>query len=182
MLLVSKTPTTVQDEENFASLLRVSPALIAMPLRLYREVTLERQDLRHEGIEELIQTKPSKRKLCLSFLGIWQSSTLLWGGRCENELQALTDEKRSEKLPAVEARGPRNLLSQGYSETVGVLPSARANGRRPVLAAAHQSGARREALERQFYGGEKFGPGVEGFVPQRTQRRWTASWQVCPLY
>ena len=54
LLLASKTPTTVQDEENFASLLRVSAALIAMPLRLYREVTLERQDLLHEGIEELI--------------------------------------------------------------------------------------------------------------------------------
>ena len=97
LLLASKTPTTVQDEENFASLLRVSAALVAMPLRLYREATLERQDLRHEGIEELIQrgfdpidpglfqechlscpgidcgptpiiqTKPSKWKLCLSF-------------------------------------------------------------------------------------------------------------------
>ena len=55
LLLASKTPTTVQDEENFASLLRVSAALVAMPLRLYREATLARQDLRHEGIEELIR-------------------------------------------------------------------------------------------------------------------------------
>ena len=55
LFLDSKTPKTVQDEENFASLLRVSSALVAMPLRLYREETLERQDLRHEGIEELIQ-------------------------------------------------------------------------------------------------------------------------------
>ena len=55
LFLHTKTPKTVQDKENFASLLRVSAALLAMPLRLYREVTLERQGLRHEGIEDLVQ-------------------------------------------------------------------------------------------------------------------------------
>ena len=55
LMLASRTPLTVQDVENFVSLLRVSSALISTPLRLYRQATLERQDLRHEGIEELIR-------------------------------------------------------------------------------------------------------------------------------
>ena len=55
LVLASKTPTTIQDGENFASLLRVSAALVSMPLRIYRQATLERQDLRHEEIEELIR-------------------------------------------------------------------------------------------------------------------------------
>ena len=55
LFLSTKAPTTGQDAETFSALLRVSSALVATPLRMYQEVTLERHDLRHEGIEELIQ-------------------------------------------------------------------------------------------------------------------------------
>ena len=55
VLLPAKVPKTEQHMQDYASLIRVSSALVAMPLRVYREVTQERPELLHTGIEELIR-------------------------------------------------------------------------------------------------------------------------------
>ena len=54
LLLPDKVPTNEQQMYDQVSLLRVGGALLSMPLRIYKEATERRPELRHDGIEELM--------------------------------------------------------------------------------------------------------------------------------